>query len=330
MTNDLTIVGIDHDALAIPEELAERLREYCRHAHGALSKNTEAALRNDTSLWVNWCQKVGVPYLPADIDALVAFIEAFSNTHKPASVKRYVSSIGHLHRAAELPSPCQTNKVRLALKRMMRKCGTRQKQAAPLKGDMVTMMLAELGTAPIDVRDRLIVLMARDTMCRRSELVALQVEDVEITPSGEGTVLIRQSKTDQVGEGMMAYLSPPTVLAFREWLDITGLTSGPLFRWVYSWEHGLHDAPLSARMVNEVFRKLAKRAGLNVEGLTGHSARVGMAQDLTAAGVSLTALQQAGRWKTPQMPAKYVERLTPMDGAVAQHWRKRQRDGDGK
>ena len=66
----------------------------------------------------------------------------------------------------------------------------------------------------------------------------------------------------------------------------------------------------------------AKAAGLG-EGFTGHSGRVGMAQDLAAAGVELPALMTAGRWKSSKMPARYTERQVAGRGAVARYYQGR-------
>ena len=52
----------------------------------------------------------------------------------------------------------------------------------------------------------------------------------------------------------------------------------------------------------------------------GQSLRVGMAQDLTAAGFELSGIMQAGRWKSPEMPAKYSARLSAKNGAVAGYY----------
>src|SRR6516162_8087199 len=57
--------------------------------------------------------------------------------------------------------------------------------------------------------------------------------------------------------------------------------------------------------------------------ISGHSARVGMSQDLVGAGADLAAVMQAGRWKTPMMPARYSEHLLAAKGAVAQYYQRR-------
>jgi hypothetical protein len=48
-----------------------------------------------------------------------------------------------------------------------------------------------------------------------------------------------------------------------------------------------------------------------------------MSQDLVAAGADLAAVMQAGRWKTPTMPARSSEHLLAVKGAVAQYYQRR-------
>ena len=79
---------------------------------------------------------------------------------------------------------------------------------------------------------------------------------------------------------------------------------------------------LSASQTGQRVDAAAKAAGLG-EGFSGHSGRVGMAQDLAAAGVELPALMNAGRWKSSRMPAKYTERQAAGRGAVARYYQRR-------
>ena len=76
---------------------------------------------------------------------------------------------------------------------------------------------------------------------------------------------------------------------------------------------------LSASQIGRRIDAAAKAAGLG-EGFTGHSGRVGMAQDLAASGVELPELMTAGRWKSSRMPARYTERQTAGRGAVARYY----------
>ena len=78
-----------------------------------------------------------------------------------------------------------------------------------------------------------------------------------------------------------------------------------------------------ARVFNISDRHLCRRiqnacrdAGLGA-GYSGHSPRVGMAQDLARDGCELPALMQAGRWQSSAMPARYVRGELAGRGAVA-------------
>ena len=186
----------------------------------------------------------------------------------------------------------------------------------------------------IDQRDVAVLLVARDLLARRSELVALRVEDVTAAEDGGATVSIRRSKTDQAGEGATAYLGSEAAAALRAWLDAAGLVRGPVFRAVSA--HGrVRETALHAQKVPAILKKLAGRAvpqlrrlGVEQSAVSGHSCRVGMAQDLVGAGLELPAVMQAGRWRTPAMVARYAERLLAQQGAVAQyHARKSRRQG---
>lgn len=76
--------------------------------------------------------------------------------------------------------------------------------------------------------------------------------------------------------------------------------------------------PDPGRRVSEIFKRRAAAAGIDPALVSGHSLRVGAAQDLTSAGFGLPAIQQAGRWKSPAMPARYAEKIVPKQGAMAQ------------
>ncbi len=97
----------------------------------------------------------------------------------PATVRRYVSSIAHMHRAARAENPTTDSVVTLALKRLHREKGRAQAQATGLTRPLVDRMMAATGTRLLDLRNRALLAVAYDTLCRRSELVALQRQDLE-------------------------------------------------------------------------------------------------------------------------------------------------------
>jgi integrase len=169
-----------------------------------------------------------------------------------------------------------------------------------------------------DVRDRALVTVAYDTMCRREELVSLLIEDIEPAEDGSGTVVIRRSKTDVMGEGATAYLSPLSMRLVAEWLQESALKSGQIFARVVG-SNAVGD-PLTAQIVAAVLRIVGVWIGLerkDWERISGHSARVGAAQDLLALNMDLPSVMQAGRWKDTRMPMRYGEKVLAGRGAMA-------------
>lgn len=315
MPADLTTVASD----APPSvELAHALEEHARHARGAYAANTERALRADIVAFSAWCSGAGLAHLPAAPDTVVAFVDAMADAKTTATIRRYVSSIATLHRAARLPSPTETQQVKLALKRLHRAKGRAQTQAAPLNRGLVERMLTLPTPKLRDLRNRALLAVAYDTLARRSELVELLREDLETGPDGGGTIAVRRSKTDQEGAGAVCYLAPDTVRVLRAWTDAAGITEGPLFRSV--GKTGRVGGTLDRGDVARVFKAMARAAGVPVEEaarISGHSSRVGAAQDMVRHGVDLPAVMQAGRWRSPEMVGRYTRRLDARRGGAA-------------
>jgi integrase len=337
---------------AVAPELLRRLLEAEQAGQGAYAANGDRARFADTRRWMTWCAERRVCPLPAAPGDVATFLREHAATCRPATLARWASTIAFRHRQAGVADPTKTEPVRLALRAIRRSAaagvgpaaatsadesaaaspgaeraslpgGQRQalalRQATVRRIEDVLARRAAGGPPPLaDLRDIALLRVARDLLARRSELVALNVADVQDadTGDGSGTALIRRSKTDQEGEGAVGYLAPETMSALRAWLTAAGVTRGPLFRAVN--RHGqVGTRALGADDVARRFKRLAAVAGLDPTQVSGHSARVGMAQDLVGAGFGLPEILQAGRWKTATMVARYARAQAARHGAVA-------------
>lgn len=199
-------------------------------ARGAFAANTVRAWKADWEIFAEFCRSRGLLSLPASPQMVREFVfECLASGKKPATVRRYVSTIGRAHRAAGVADPTATEAVKLGLKEMGRRVPARQRQARGLVWKEIEEFLGFEPRNLRDIRDRVLVAVAYDTMCRREELVNLRIEDIEDAGDGSGSVLIRRSKTDVVGEGATAYLSPLTMRLVATWLRASQLKSGPIF-----------------------------------------------------------------------------------------------------
>ena len=306
--------------------LAEQLGRFVRAASGAFSSNTERALKSDLAIYAEWCAEHGERALPATPETVAAFVDAKAEVRAPATVRRYVTSLVIAHRALGLEKTLKSPPVQLALKRMHRRKGRRQDQATGLTWPLRQRLLEAAGDRSIDDRNRALLAVAYDAMLRRAELTSLEVTDLLEELQGDATLLVRRSKTDGEGKGEIAWLAPDTVALVRAWLKTSGITEGRLFRSV--GKGGRVGERLHPCQVPRIFKAMAREAGLPeavVEGLSGHSARVGAAQDMVAAGIELPAILHAGRWKSTAMVNRYGERLLARRSGAAQLARMQQR-----
>ena len=121
-------------------------------------------------------------------------------------------------------------------------------------------------------------------------------------------ILVPRSKGDPFGDGRLAYLSPSTIERVSLWLGASALKKGPLFRGLHTGQ--ISAAALQTSSIRRLIKALARRAGLSCEaiaGLSGHSMRVGAAQDMMVAGCDVLGIMQAGGWRTYSVLARYVE-----------------------
>lgn len=121
-------------------------------------------------------------------------------------------------------------------------------------------------------------------------------------------IRIPRSKADQFGDGRIAYLSAGTQKRLREWLRACNIVEGALLRSLHTRK--LADESLDTSSIRRLVKRAARKAMLDPQitsGLSGHSMRVGAAQDMMVAGMDAISIMQAGGWKSSSVLARYVE-----------------------
>ena len=228
---------------------------------------------------------------------------------KSASIRRKVSSISAIHRLSNLTDPTKHPEVKIAVRKMHRQLGRQSAQAYGINLPVLEQLLCAAGQGLRGKRDQALLLLAHDTLRRRCELVSLRVEDMEMRLEGGGMVLLRRSKTDQEGTGKWLHFSNRTALAVKAWLEAAQITDGHILRGV----PGLQkiSTQLGEGQIARIYKRLARHAGLSaavVKTISGHSLRVGGAQDLLVQGASLPQIMVKGGWMKTDTVMRYVER----------------------
>jgi len=218
----------------------------------------------------------------------------------------------------KLECPVHTEEVNIATRTVIRQKGRWQAQALGLTAILKKKLMESCPDDLRGLRDRALLAVGYDSLCRRSELVQLLIENLSISPDGSGTILVHQSKSIQYGEVRLAYLSVETLNHLQNWLCASALVSGPIFRGIRGsivMRYALHP-----HSVVYILKGCAVAAGLDhsvVEGLSGHSMRVGAAQDMAAAGIDMAAIMHAGGWKSPDMVMRYAEHMDIQKSGMA-------------
>ncbi|AJR26854.1 MULTISPECIES: tyrosine-type recombinase/integrase [unclassified Sphingobium] len=258
---------------------------------------------------------------------------------------------------AQNAAPTEAAIVRAALKAIRRRRGSLQRQAAPLRlgkaldsnapeGFTLSALLDACGDDLQGLRDAALLSLGYDAGLRVSELTRVEANHIESQEDGSATLFIPFSKTDQEQEGAWAWLSAETVRRVHAWTNAGMIEEGPIFRRVGvdrrrtgRTERQLASAEktysigltaLTRQGVNAIYRRIAIRAyeqGLvtlpsgklvaAVQALSTHSLRVGLTQDLFAAGEDGLGIAQALRWSSPTTALRYGRKLAVRSNVAA-------------
>lgn len=286
------------------------LKQLMEKLEGAYSDHTLRGYRVDMEQFMAWCDAAGFDALPAAPSTLVEYVKGEGERLLPSTIKRRLCGIGRIHRLLHHEDPTRDEDVQLALRRVRRKKPGRPKQAFGITAKLRDQLIAACSDDLIGLRDEIMVRVGFDTLCRRGELVALRVEDLFENERGNISVLVRRAKNDQTGQGRIARLSSETSDRLRTWLEKTGIDQGPLLRPVYLGE--LRRRYLEPVTISRVLKKLAERAHAapsTKQNVSGHSLRVGAAQQLTLDGHSPLQIMRAGGWRSMAVVARYIENV---------------------
>jgi integrase len=247
--------------------------------------------------------------VPATPDAVAQYLAASASSLSVATLVRRLASLSKAHDARGLPNPTQSPLVRATLRGIKRTYGCAQRQAKALCRDDLLQVLDATGESVRDIRDRALLLIGFAGALRRSELVGLNVEDLE--QAREGLILhLRQSKTDQEAEGQKIGIPRARgrwcpVVAVNQWLQTSGISKGPVFR-PLDRAGRVGEARLSGDAVALVVRERVEAAGLDPAGSTGHSLRAGLATSASQVGVPTWKIRAQTRHASDAMLARYV------------------------
>ena len=275
---------------------------------GAYAPNTLRSYYADARSFVDWCVERNIEPFPISSETLCTYIKCLQTNAAYSSIRRRISSLRRINKLLGFEDETLTEEVYLAIRRLKRSKCLEQKQAIGINHDILVKMIDAQPNTLAGTRNRALLSLGYDFLARRSELVAIRTVDLKFTHDGALKGMIRKSKTDQYGKGRLVFGSERSAKLVKKWLQLKPKEIQPVFCAI---NHGkCEDRAICDRNVNDIIKRsiikvkrCERPSDLEV---SGHSLRVGAAQDLLIKGYDLAAIMRAGGWSDPSIVSRYL------------------------
>ena len=305
--NTLAAVATIHSVPVLPPAEIELASDFAR---AEKAEATRRAYWGDFNAFRAWCGDRGVSPLPAAAETVAAFLAAEAHRGlKPSSIGRRLAAVRFAHKLAGHEPPTNSEAVRATMRGIRRTVGAAPVRKAPVTADHARAMATAAPDTLGGLRDRALLLLGFAGAFRRSELVGLDVADLEECDEGL-RIHIRRSKTDQEGQGATIAIvrggsTACPVKALQAWLLAADIATGPLFRAVAKGGR-VGTARLSDRSVAEIVKRCAGMVGLDPAAYAGHSLRAGFLTSAAARGASVFKMMDVSRHKSVDTLRGYI------------------------
>ena len=267
------------------------------------SPNTLRAYESDYRDFSSFCLKNNFNPLPADPKILSLYLTNLSQTSKFSTLKRRIASISVIHKLKGHYIDTKHPIIMENLLGIKRQKGSNQKAKKPILINDLKTIIDVINKVNIKenrkLRDKALILVGFAGGFRRSELVALEHEDIEFVREGV-KIFVRRSKTDQSGEGMTKAIPSfdnslyCPVVHLQNWIYELKSRKGKVFS-------------ISDKSVALIIKKYANLAGLDGSKYAGHSLRSGFATSTAESGAEERNIMAMTGHKTTQMVRRYIQ-----------------------
>jgi len=276
--------------------------ETLKNLKNSKSTNTLRAYKADYKDFAAFCIKHGFKSMPTEPKILSLYLTNLSQTSKFSTLKRRLASISVIHRLSghyiDTKHPMITENL-MGIKRIK---GSHQKAKKPILINELKSIINVINKDQNEkrrLRNRALILVGFAGGFRRSELVAILIEDIDFVSEGV-KIFIKRSKTDQSGEGMtkgIPYFSNSEycpVISLKSWLEKLEVKNGKIF-------------DISDKTVALTIKKYTAIAGLDSNKYSGHSLRSGFATSAAEFGAEERSIMAMTGHKTTQMVRRYIQ-----------------------
>ena len=295
------------DVKKLHEETLENLKS-------SKANNTLRAYKADFKDFSAFCVKHGFSSMPTEPKVVSLYLTSLSANSKISTLRRRLVSIGVVHK---LKGHYLDTKHPVIIENLMgikRKKGSIQAGKKPILINHLKQIINVIDEEKIEkikkLRNRTIILIGFGGGFRRTELISIDYEDIDFVEEGI-KIILRRSKTDQFGEGLIKGLPYFTnekycpVTSLKNWLTLSKIKTGPIFR-RFAKGSILTNHRLTDQSVVLIIKKYLKIAGIENKNFSGHSLRSGFATVAAESGADERSIMAMTGHKTTQMVRRYI------------------------
>ena len=280
------------------------------------ANNTVRAYKSDFNDFGVFCAQNGFKSLPSEPKIVSLYLTHLSTKDaKISTLKRRLVSIGVIHKLKGHYLDTKHPSIIENIMGIKRRKGSIQKAKKPILINSLKLIInaidKENNQEIKKFRDRSIILIGFSGGFRRNEIVSLDYDDLDFVPEGV-KINIKRSKTDQFGEGFtkaLPYFDSSQycpVISLKNWLDISKITSGPVFRRFLKGSK-LSENRLTDQTVAILIKEYLNLAGINSKNYSGHSLRSGFATSAAESGVEERNIMAMTGHKSTEMVRRYIK-----------------------
>lgn len=280
------------------------------YAKFAFAKSTLKICQQEWRFFSNWCQEHQFQSLPCNIETLIIYLTELANQKlKSSTIQKKLYAITKIHSLNNHHLNLKDSNFVLVWNGIKRSLGTSKKGRSPLLIKTLREILSHIPSSNIGIRDRALINFGWASAMRRSEIVALNWDDITYIEEGM-QVIIRKSKTDQYGEGQkiaVLYGNNKTtcpVLNLKKWQEIS-VSKEAIFTSINK-SNIVGDQRLSDRDIARILKKIMLQCGLDATEFAGHSLRSGFITTAAKHSVPEHIIMKHSRHKTAQMIQVYT------------------------
>ena len=278
------------------------------------ANNTLRAYKSDFKDFGLFCTKHGFSSIPTEPKVVSLYLTHLSNSSKISTLRRRLVSIAMVHK---LKGHYLDTKHPIIIENLMgikRKKGSIQTGKKPILINHLKQIIDVIDEQKIEkikkLRNRTLILTGFGGGFRRTELISIDYEDIDFVQEGV-KIIVRRSKTDQFGEGMikgLPYFSNEKycpVTSLKNWLYLSKIKTGPIFR-RFSKGSKLTNNRLTDQSVVLIIKDCLNLAGVENKNFSGHSLRSGFATVAAESGADERSIMAMTGHKTTQMVRRYI------------------------